>query len=47
MPQYPHTGPAGAERLAELRSRVRALEMAGPRRRVEAAPFGAPEVDGA
>ncbi len=50
MLQYPHArtaGPAGAERLAELRSRVRALEMAGPRRRAEAAPFGAPEVDGA
>ncbi len=54
MLQHPHArgaGPAGAgrraERLAELRSCVRALEMAGPRRRVEAAPFGAPEVDGA
>ncbi len=50
MPQNPHArgaGPAGAERLAELRSRVRALEMGGPGRRVEAAPFGAPEVDGA
>ena len=55
MLQYPHArgagpagaGPVGAERLAELRSRVRAIEMAGPRRRVEAVRFGAPEVDGA
>ncbi len=52
MPQSLHArraGPAGAERLAELRSRVRALEMASlaPRRRVEAALLGAPEVDSA